>query len=506
MCFSSGQGDPDKMAKSRKSTSREPREIGRLLGKAGDNAVTESYLQYSRNEVPGGDTSNQGQQNAAYEAARKLARSHYWLKGFLPTKVAVYNFGLRFSAGSKSKKGAKVAKRNSKEAQSLRDWLDAPVKVAAATNLNENDVKQIGVASGAEITNRERIQKFIKDVWNEFLLLDNVIIGWTDTLPQPVVLPLEKCRYTDVLGIETLFYLHGLSEQQRKLLPPEDQERFAEPEIMFDPTEGEFFRVLKLEQTGNGLAWPSIQSIFRTIRTTESMEIGESAYAYVGKMKFRHWKKGHEIKNGAMAGKPAHFWRKENSKTIQNVFEGKIGFLGDFCSNFDFALEFPHEDQEYFDEAKWKSPEHRLIKWGGSLAEILHDKGRAADLMLILKAQVTDTRNEMARLLESVINQAFDAPVPIKIGWSNTIFNTLQLAAEDRKFGLMSGSLSQSTWRAESGFDDELESEKKEEEAALVASNPELFKPGWDMSHGDPELKKGGKPGGKADGDNKNQG
>ena len=111
----------------------------------------------------------------------------------------------------------------------------------------------------------------------------------------------------------------------------------------------------------------------------------------------------------------------------------------------------------------------------------------------------------MGKFLESVINQAWKPPVPIRIEWSNTIFQDARVAAEDRKAGVSMGALSHQTWREEAGFNDALEQTRKQQEGDEAEKNPAKFRPPFDAAHGDTELKsKGGKPAGPKDGDNTN--
>ena len=477
--------------------------IGESHNKAGDNVISESFTTYTRNEVPGGDTSSDSGKIAAFTKARNIARSNYWLRAYFQSKLDHVIYGLSFTAGSESSKAE--GSKSEKARPSLEDWLNQPIKLVAEA-LDENDAKSVGIAGGADITNRVKLTKFVRDAAYEFLVQDNVIASWTDGMESAVTLPLEQCRYLDTLGIETLFYRHGLTTQQIKLLPPEDQERYKEAELNFDPEKGEYFSVLKNERTGSGLAWPSVQSVFRCAATMESMEMGESYYAYGGRVKLRHWKKGHEIKQGQHAGKPTHFWKTEHSRLIQRVFENKSGHFGDFVTNFDLALEHPHESTDYYDQKKWESPEHRLKTWGGAIAYLISEKGRSEDLMQAVKAQILAIREPLTMFLEGVINQAWNTPTPIKIRFSNTVFAAARIAAEDRKFGVTSGSLTHSTWRQEAGYDDQQESLKKEAEAKEFASNPQKFMPPFDPAHGVQDTPPaGGSPEGEKHSDNTNQ-
>lgn len=471
--------------------------IGFVLGKAGDQGVPETYAVYQRAEVPGGDTSSDGTQKDAFAKARLIARTNYWLKGFLSIKRSVMNYGMQLKVVSKTP-GKEVTE---KDIQRLDKWLMSPAPVPEV-KVDAND-KTIGIPNVTPRTMRSVLYKFIEDVWSEFILLDNVVAFWMDESPIPITLAPEKCRYKDVLGMETLFYTHGLGVAEKKLLNPKQQERFKLSEIAIDSNQGEFFRVLKDERTGAGFAWPSVQPIFITDSTIKSMEIGESTYAFTGRMHFRHHKIGHAIESGPMAGMPKHFWSVKKATSILGVFENKSGFLGDFTSNFDYTVEYPHEDIDYFDEKKWLSPEHRLIKWGGALAQMIQITGVTPFTLNLLKAEVFAMREKMGVFLQEVINESFSCPVLLEIKWSESIFNDARLFSELLKFGVGAGAISHSTFREEIGIDDERETVKKDTEGKDSLTNARKYMPPFDPAHGvDPNAPQGGSPPGAPHNDN----
>ena len=456
---------------------------GVALNKAGDAATADLYSRYELTEVPGGDTANTGTQNAAFTKARLVAESNYWLRSFLPLKQSIFNHGFTIAPAPLPGKKKSSAKGGG-DLDKLNQWLDTEISPPDVEGDATN--KDVGVPGGAKLTVREQIEKFVEDAWTEFLLLNNCIAFWQQDSKTAITLPPERCRYKDVMGIETLFYLHGLTENDKKLMDPEQAARFKESEIPIDFNEGEFFKVLKRTRTGFGLSWPVVQSVFRTLGTLESMEMGESSYAFSGRAHWRQHRMGHEIKQGAMAGKPAYHWTKKKGDAARKIFEDKRGFLGDLTSNFDFTTEYPHEDVAYFTEDKWKSPEHRLLHWGGPLALMLAAAEQSPFLTQLLKAEATEARKKMGAFLESVIRQAWAPPVGVKITWSNRIFADSRIAMETLTSGLSAGPISQKTWREEAGFNDAEETARKEAEATDSEANPNKYQPAFDASHGDP--------------------
>lgn len=454
--------------------------------KAGDNAATDSYATYLKGEQP-----SVNDLATIFTKCRAMAQSNYWLKMFLPLKFAVMNFGMQLSPDSLAGGKKKGSGNSDADVDALDAWFATEGLVAAGVITDPADIKKLGVPSGTPISNRNRVNKYIEDACNEFLILDNSIGYWDDAQGYPVTLAPEKCRYSDLFGIETLFFTHGLSAQQLKLLTPEKQKKFYAvgtqnilPEIPIDAGQGEFFKILKNERVGFGLAMPSLYAMFETDGAMASMITSESAYAFTGRMKFRHWKVGHIIPQGPMAGKSTYMWRPEKSKKIRDIFADKKGYLGDYVSNFDVDLEYPHEDEKFFEAKKWESPEHRLISWGGPLAMMLYGKTEIPYLAPMLFAEAQAWRRKMKTFLEEVINDAFKPPVPIKITWSNTIFNDPVIFQQFLKDALTTNVISHRTWRESVGFDNDTENARLDQQALDVAANPDKFTPPYDPAHG----------------------
>lgn len=473
------------MNKKKSAFSRVINQIGMFLGssRAADNGVSDLYSTYNTNEVP--STSSL---TTIFSRCRTIVEDNYWINRFIENKINVMNYGLSLSPGVNKKANTKTENASIDDINKLDEWLASSVEIDAG-KIDQQDIKTLGIPSATPITYQELIERFIEDSWKEFIKLDSVIAFWSDSSPFPVTLPPESCRYTDKFGVETLFYTHGMSKSDLKLLPPDEQKTFMEnesiiSEIPIDGGKGEFFKVLKSERVGFGLSVPGIYSIFRAAGASESMEISESSYAFSGRMKFRHHKVGHAISYGPMAGKNTYFWKPERSKSIRGIFSDKLGFLGDYISNFDHTLEYPHEDISFFDEKKWKSVEHRFVEWGGPLAVLLTPEAKVPFSFTLLAAEAKRTRRKMKMFLETVINLAFKAPCPIQITWSNLIFNDPTILQQYLKDGTTLGAVSHHTWRDVVGFDEEREQQRLKDQADDVAANPSKYSPPYDPAHG----------------------
>jgi hypothetical protein len=468
-----------KVKKFRSRGEIDPKAIGMLLNKAGEDAVEEIWDQHQSDQVPKFDDDL----NATFERARVIRQENLWLKTYFDVKADMMNYGLqirpRVPAGKKLSDEA-LDKFNVK----IEKFLEQPAAVLQTGATDANNTT-IGVPGKIFTTQRERVHRFIREAWDEYLLLKCAIAYWSDAIPYPTLLPLEKCRYKDVMGIETLFYKHGLGVQDRKLLPPDQAKRFEKAEVLLSEQTGDFYKVLKDERTGFGIGRSSVQSIFRVVAQIEDMEFGEHSYAFGGKMKFRHHKVGHEIKNGPMAGKATHFWTKKRGDSIRSIFENKIGFLGDYIGNFDHIIEIFHEAIEYYKAEKWSSVERRLAMWGGPMAAILMSPEEQPFVSQLLRAEAEALRNKFAQWIEPILVDAFSMPVdPIELTWSNDCFFDTKQFCENAKTGLMTGPLSQQTWRDKVGFNNPTETRRKIAEGDDAEKNWRHYAPAYDSAHG----------------------
>ena len=413
--------------------------------------------------------------NTTFERARYYAKESSFLNRFLPLKRAVLNYGMKIKPAP-----AKGKKPTPQEVEKLNAWLDEPSSVTFEDYTDPATREVIGIEVNA--TNREMIAKFVNDIWNEFILLDNAVALWLDGQQYAAILPPEKCEFTDTLGVPILRYTHGLSQQEIALLPPEQQERFRKSVVIINPREGEHFKVLKRARAGDGFSWPNIYSIFRLLGEVESKEVGMNAMGYCFRKVTRHHKLGHEIKSGDRAGKPIHFWNQQRSDAVKKLWVNVIG-VDDFTSNFDHTVEFPWPNLEYFDELCWKGSNLRLNDWGGPLAAMLVAKGVMPYLAPALKAECLDDRRLVGEFLSQCVNLAYLPPVPITVGWSNLIFNDSRLQSELLKFAALQGWTSVRTGQEESGLNPEEEEERK----LVESQDPEAkakYGPLYDAPHG----------------------
>ena len=413
----------------------------------------------------------------AVTKARDYAKRSSFLQMFLPKKKAVLDYRCVFQPA-----GTKGAPPTPEEKLKLATWL------AEMTNIQpepvadpQNPQKTIGVELLK--TNREMLTDFLSEALDEINLLDTAVAFWIDDQDYAFTLPMEKCEYQDVLGVPILRYTHGLGTEQVKLLPPDQQELFKSGTVTINPDDGQHFKVFKRNRSGDGFGWPGIFSIFKLLGEIESKEFGFNAMAFLMRNARRCHKLGYGILTGDRAGRPHAFnFTAKRATAITRDFDQVVG-ASDYICSFDHEITFPWPDLKMFDEIAWQGSNARLIQWAGPLGQMLIAKNVMPYLSPILKAQVLAEREKFRLFVEPVINAAFKPPVPIKLSWSNLIFNDARLQSEILKFAAIQGWASVATQQEEAGFNPDQENERKLAEVA----NPDaakIFLPMWDSSHG----------------------
>lgn len=408
--------------------------------------------------------------------ARTLSKESMWLMRMLMTKRSIYSNG--FSLSPLKKDGTPD------DQGKFDEWLysDAPAlneEVLASDNITKVSVESKG-------TNFDRILKFADDLWWELLLLDVAVVAWWDNQPQPVVIPVERTEFSDTLGIEILAYDHGLSSAQINNLPQDRQQRFRDKSrIFFDPKEGEHFRVEKLAAVGSGYGTPGIYSAFRGIAETQAKEIAFNRLAQAMRLVTRHHKLGHEIKQGAHAGKSYWFWNAKRDAEVKRKFANKEG-LWDFTSNFDHEIEFPAgwPDLKLFEETAWKGSNARLNEWAGPIQDFRLATGEKPFLASLVKSDAQGIRRKVAACIAWVIQRSMSPPCErLEVSFSNNIFNESRLQAEMERFAFQNGALSSGTLAECAGHNSAKEKSRKVAEAADPEAQQKLY-PLWDQAHG----------------------
>lgn len=330
---------------------------------------------------------------------------------------------------------------------------------------------------------QREILRFIRTVWREWVLNQNVVSFWREKKRTcPFLLLGEQCKYTDAMGIPILFWRPDYTWQDM----PKDNDVFVfsgltavqaknryylGKEILVGEKEeyDENYEVLTTGYKGRGFSIPDIYSVFRVLSQTESMEVGESMLALLSRRVTLQHKLGFELKgqNGgpnAAFQKDLSIWKKKRADAIIQYFNGRFGFV-ETTSNFDHDIKLHYVDPKLFDEKRWGTTIARMMWYGGPLAFMMMAKQPNPFLLNIYKTTAESQRGEVGPHLQYVLNQGCKLPMRIQLKWSNRCFYDPRLAW-DMVSGLMKqGPLSLTTSLKQGDFDPDEELENKKTEA-----------------------------------------
>lgn len=410
--------------------------------------------------------------NTIFTRCRRYAKESSFLVPYLKLKQDFYNYGFEIRVGEGSTADNKA----------LRSWLDQDIKTDA--EYTDPSTKET-VKVQQQMTVEEAICKLVSDIWQEWLMLENVVTLWFKSDSLPTTVQPEQCTFTDKFGLPVLKYEHGLTEAEIAMLPEEQQARFKEKVILLSYDEGEFFKVLKSGPTGGGFSTPRLYSIFTLMSEVAQKEEGFHAQSYNLLAAPRQHKCGHKIDSGNHAGKPLWFLvgpaGKKRADKILEVMKNRRGPF-DMPTNFDHEIEFPWPELDRFDDTAWKGTDKRLTNWGGPIAQMLINQ--KVDGLEMLRAPATEERNTIARYARRIIVEAFKAPdgLNIQLTWSDLIFNSPAQAADLLKAAVQNALVSVKTAREQIGYNDAKESAQKvaegEDENATLK-----YRPHWDSAH-----------------------
>lgn len=402
-----------------------------------------------------------------------LGRSSF-LRAYMGLKLATWHSGFRILA------------ENPAEQQQLDDWMRVDVKPVFAELFLEDMGTSEKIQVEANQSNGERMYKFCRDAFQKFLEYDTVVGLWLDDRDYCILRPLEYFLYSDIMGIETMKYMHGLSQPQIETLPAEQQQRYiSHPLVFINPKYGEHWKLAKRTPVGEGFGIPWIMTAFMILGEEESKEIGLHGMSWFNRTVARVHKLGHQIESGPLAGRPQYEWNKDKSDAMLNTWKDVTGVF-DVTENYDVVREFPWPDVDKFDCKMWESSRARLNALFGPLASLLASKGNEVNPHLgeLIKAEAHFDRHEhMDPFFTYILEKAYKPPVKVKLYWSDDVFSTTQLLQELRKFMTLQGVVSPQTMQEWGGLIPELEAVRKLK-AVKDKDAQEKFMPIYDSAHG----------------------
>ena len=411
-------------------------------------------------------------QNNIFKKCRGVVQDSSFLSAYIPLKASFYNFGFSITT---------VDNDSAQEAM-LEEWLSTPyISRVLYTDL----ITQEALPIELNVTYGEIIRTFCRNVWHEFLTLDNCVGLWMDNLTVPTILALENCDYQDKLGSPIIRYTHGLGPLDYQLLGQDQVARFMQRSfILINPTYGEHFKVLKRAPIGAGFGRPRLYSLFRTLGEVESKEMGFYARAFQLRNSPRHHKLGYEIKQGNHAGKGTWHWNSKRDIAVRAAWKDRVG-PWELTTNFDHEVTFPWPDLKNFDDLAWKGTDQRLQTFGGPLARLLVSGEVKDGGFSSMRFEVSEDRTMVRDFLKTIVSGAFSPPKELKwtITWSDLAFVDPSKFVEMFKLGAQQGFTSIQSAREILGLNHAKENARKQ----LEATDPnakEKFLPMWDISHG----------------------
>lgn len=384
---------------------------------------------------PAGDS---GPPAEVFSKVRRWTSSHFFLRGALPLLANFINHGLKIRV----------------DGRSAGKWLTPEREAQVALFIHQAILERV---------KESNLLVFIR--------ANNVVKG----RPPQLLFP-ERCVFEDAHGDEFTRYRVALRPEVLAELPLSLRTRYSTGEVTFGDRKHEAFNranplwaetllVWKDCAPGRGLAWPALFAAFPTLAQSDSMEVGEGAYAFAGRTAVRQHKLGHEIKGGPKAGLPTHFYKKERGKAVKEFFKGASGFR-EFVGNFDHEIDVPWIDPKKYDAKKWETVRDRLVDMVGPLARIYAARGVTPDMANMLEVQCQAMRRDLRGFLVRVVEEGFGAKGTVTLTWKNDCFRAARLQAELFKFGTTAGFVSATTGAeavlGEGAYPDEMENKKAE--------------------------------------------
>ena len=392
-----------------------------------------------------------------FKQAREWGGENWFVNTIVELKSAFANYRPVFVCASKEKAPRDKFKR----------WLDE-----AATEHGE--------------TNGMQAHDYVAGALREWYLTDNLVSFWRRESDWPYPLRPELLRFTDTFGTERLFIRIEASEKELldQGMTAEQARKFANGKLVeLKPENGEYWLVARRGARGFGLIQPRMHTVFRTLSQAESMEVGETMYAYAGRMVLRFHQFGFEVKSAANALRQQDYlWKKPRAEAVEKFFKGRQGFA-ETTGQFDHKISHIWTDPKLYENKKWLTITDRLLAWAGPLGYLLMSKVSNLPLLSMLETEISADRQRLKAHLEVALNRAMRPPGGLRLRWGNKCFTDPRLAWDMVKSLAQMGPLSPQTAVASAGFDPEEEAELKVA-AADDEKGVQKYHPLYDAAHG----------------------
>jgi hypothetical protein len=407
-----------------------------------------------------------------FEQARDLSESSEFFSTIIYLKEIFFNDGLNFGEQRRGYSGG-----NSK----LATWLKK--QTAAADEEKQYDFARV-----------------VNDAWREWLICDNIVAFWQEnklgrgSLPVVTILDCELCDYKNAFGAETLKIKVPKvtldSDELNRLAGKGLDQRYLDAikngkSLTLDESKGERFRVLTREKLGRGLGTPRVGQVLNDLSVMDLFGIGNWSAASMMKDVIRQVVKGHQIKQGPLAGQAMHFIKKKDADNFKKALRNKRGAF-DVFTNFDVEVKFPFIDPKYFDAKKFEGTLSRLENWAGPLGKLMLAGQQSPFLMDMFGTEGRRQRQLVADFLAGIFNdpsflgEANNPPKDLIPQWNPRSFTIQKMLIELARFAYTDGLVSPQTAREWLDLDDKEEGDRLEQ----AGKKPKRFTPVFEAKQG----------------------
>lgn len=402
-----------------------------------------------------------------FEKCRQLYKGNDWVGSFVDLMVMFCNDGFAIN-------GTEVAPQAEGEEKPLTQYAES------------NPMREWMIASNYDFA------KLARDIFLERILCDNAVLFWRQ--PDPTVLPMVTvldCEDVELCNSFGRVYLKlnhktvQLTTEEKNMLGDRYAAALSGKQLLIvNGEEGEYFRFLTAEKNGSGLRIPSLFQVFQDLSLRELLKMGDWNAGWLLKNIIRLVRRGHDIKQGPLAGQDIHFLKNKEAKKIRAGLATNVGSF-DMVTNFDLSIAYSYMDAKYLDPAKYEGVKARLAAWAGPIARLMEARQIDPDSMKMFEVQCCALRAEVGLLLNRLFNSpeflgAVRPPAAIQVTWSPNTFVNLKFLMERVRLSQANGVSSTRTAREDLGYDHAKESARLAEEHA----HPKTITPAFEQKQG----------------------
>lgn len=352
-------------------------------------------------------------------------------------------------------------------------------------------------------TETRKWARLARDVWAEFLLSDSVTVIWLDG-GTPAVMQGEDVDFENKFGQEKVT-IRMERQKVSKTLRKAIGDSFAnalekDGKIVIENGRSGLLncRVLTTAKDGSGFPMPSVKAAMMDLAIIELLKIGEWNGAFARRNLIRQAKKGHEIKNGNLAGQPMHFYKTAFGKQLLKFLSEKIGY-SEFVGNFDLEFDYVFLPADFFDAKIYDAVHRRLMTWAGGAGLVAEAVDKTDDRFTngldMLRHEVLEPRRMVAAFLEEILSKC--GVREAEVAFSNSIFFTVNQLQAYVSQAATNGHMSPQTAREWLGLDTAREANRMK----AARKDPDGYMPPFEAKQGlvatgavEPPTTSGGRP------------